>query len=59
MIMFGKISKVLVTELQVNNLLKTGQKSIKTNSVDWLTKLQNVEISIAPLSDIAAKLEET
>ena len=27
------MSKVLVTELQVNNSLWTGQKSIKTNSV--------------------------
>merc|ERR1719237_1433231 len=30
----GKISKVLVKGLQVNSLLWTGRRSIKTNSVD-------------------------
>ena len=33
---FGKISKVLVTKLQVKNSLQTGQKSIKTFSVQCI-----------------------
>ena len=46
-IISGKISKVLVTELQVNNLLYTEQKLIKTSSV------QCVSFGVVPLLSVS------